>query len=356
MQNGSNSQCTSVEIIGGSAEPLTAKVEVVLRQNRRNSDRPWSVSCLSQLTSNPNNSRSENQVNNQGLANFSISESALHTLSPNNQPPTILRTSDSKNSLKKKRLRVRKRAGIRRGDSGSEGALCYDLPRLLNRTLVKSESFSGQSNLAQDLSVALSLLTLPNQILSSEMESEEENAMMRPNFSLGSYTTVMVPGNGASNLGSLAALANYNRDAKSEALLNVIGTEDANSYSEQAWDDFQEEKYNSENYSEGVDSDAARKLLEFGDDYRNYLDSQSDCCSSSLSAANNFDSLSPPRNRKFIPTPDSKSSMEADSSVMRRKKMMEYAEFEKKRRSWDGSRRRSSDGKFFFFGNFLKGN
>lgn len=293
-------------------------------------------------------------MNNQGLANFSISESALHTLSPGNnginQPATILRTSDSKNSLKKKRLRVRKRAGIRRGDSGSEGALCYDLPRLLNRTIVKSESFSGQSNLAQDLSVALSLLTLPKisgKLLTSEMESEEENAMMRPNFSLGSYTTVMVPGNGASNLGSLAALANYNRDAKSEALLNVIGTEDANSYSEQAWDDFQEEKYNSENYSEGVDSDAARKLLEFGDDYRNYLDSQSDCCSSSLSAANNFDSLSPPRNRKFVPTPDSKSSMEMDNSVLRRKKMMEYAEIEKKRRSWDGSRRRSSDGKLF---------
>lgn len=37
----------------------------------------------------------------------------------------------------------------------------------------------------------------------------------------------------------------------------------------------------SEPYSEELaDSEAARRLLEFGDDYRNYLDSQSDCASS----------------------------------------------------------------------------
>lgn len=32
----------------------------------------------------------------------------------------------------------------------------------------------------------------------------------------------------------------------------------------------------SEAYSEAQDSDAARRLLEFGEDYRNFLDSQSD--------------------------------------------------------------------------------
>lgn len=36
----------------------------------------------------------------------------------------------------------------------------------------------------------------------------------------------------------------------------------------------------SEPYSETPDSEAARRLLEFGEDYRNYIDSQSDCCSS----------------------------------------------------------------------------
>lgn len=37
----------------------------------------------------------------------------------------------------------------------------------------------------------------------------------------------------------------------------------------------------SEAYSEEpVDAEAAKRLLEFGDDYRNFLDSQSDCASS----------------------------------------------------------------------------
>lgn len=52
-----------------------------------------------------------------------------------------------------------------------------------------------------------------------------------------------------------------------------------NSFSEQAWDSYQE-KYMSEPYSEAADVETARRLLEFGDDYRNFLDSQSDCASS----------------------------------------------------------------------------
>lgn len=42
-----------------------------------------------------------------------------------------------------------------------------------------------------------------------------------------------------------------------------------------------QEKYLSEPYSEDPpDPEAARRLLEFGDDYRTFLDSQSDCASS----------------------------------------------------------------------------
>lgn len=37
-----------------------------------------------------------------------------------------------------------------------------------------------------------------------------------------------------------------------------------------------QEKYLSEAYSEAHDSEGARRLLEFGEDYRNFLDSQSD--------------------------------------------------------------------------------
>lgn len=63
------------------------------------------------------------------------------------------------------------------------------------------------------------------------------------------------------------------------------------------WISCPQEKYNSEPYSEAPDSDAARRLLEFGDDYRAFLDSQSDCCSS-LSAQPENDSPSGTRRRK----------------------------------------------------------
>lgn len=63
-----------------------------------------------------------------------------------------------------------------------------------------------------------------------------------------------------------------------------------NSFSEQAWDSYQE-KYMSEPYSEAADVETARKLLEFGDDYRNFLDSQSDA--SSLSAVRSCSSPVP---------------------------------------------------------------
>lgn len=46
------------------------------------------------------------------------------------------------------------------------------------------------------------------------------------------------------------------------------------------WDNYQE-KYQSEAYSEEPpDPDTAKKLLDFGEDYGKYLDSQSDCPSS----------------------------------------------------------------------------
>lgn len=52
--------------------------------------------------------------------------------------------------------------------------------------------------------------------------------------------------------------------------------EDMSSLSEQAWDPYQDNKYLSEPYSEDIDQEAARRLLEFGDDYRKYIDSEGD--------------------------------------------------------------------------------
>lgn len=93
-------------------------------------------------------------------------------------------------------------------------------------------------------------------------------------------------------------------------------------------------------------------MLEFGDDYRAFLDSQSDCCSS-LSARNNLDSFSPPRNRKFQPTPSHSRSTsdQAQSSLentLRRRRAQEYADMERKRRNSNTAKKISTDGKYIY--------
>lgn len=132
LQDGSNSQCTSTEVIGhsSSADPLNSlenesnemmgsMQQVTLRSKRRNSDRPHSVSCLSQLNGTGKVIRSTSEITNQGLANHSISESALNTLSSPTTPSTVshstsgtMKTSESKSSLKKRRMRTRRRLAV----------------------------------------------------------------------------------------------------------------------------------------------------------------------------------------------------------------------------------------------------
>jgi hypothetical protein len=121
--------------------------------------------------------------------------------------------------------------------------------------------------------------------------SDERSTMIKPDFRIGEMTNLY--GTCTSlNLGSLDFATTLQHDG-SKFDKDGHGTEETSSFSEQAWDSYQE-KYLSEPYSE--DAADARHLLEFGDDYRNYLDSQSDNCSS-LSAAN-IDSLSPQGHRK----------------------------------------------------------
>lgn len=132
QDGGSNSQCTSTEVIGhsSSADPLHtldnesnemmgSMQEVTMRSKRRNSDRPHSVSCLSQLNDTRKVIRSSDEIANQGLANHSISESALNTLSLPTTPSTVshstsgtMKASESKSSLKKRRMRARKRLAV----------------------------------------------------------------------------------------------------------------------------------------------------------------------------------------------------------------------------------------------------
>lgn len=83
-------------------------------------------------------------------------------------------------------------------------------------------------------------------------------------------------------------------DGLIEDQLNESEIEDQITCSEQEWDDYHEVICIPENYSEEIDSDAVMKLLNFGENYGNFLDSQSDFSSSSLS---DFE-------EEIIPTPE----------------------------------------------------
>lgn len=225
------------------------------------------------------------------------------------------------------------------GTGGSNSSVAGGGVIATSRRLLKSESFSGRLRLSDDLLTLSSLSGSSSRKSSSvrqtttaaaarssskrSQDSEEEfgGAMAKPEFRIGSLTRTRC---GSLNLGSLAALANYNLDGveKAETDLNGTGTgtEEMSSFSEQAWDNYQE-KYMSEPYSEDRDTDAARRLLDFGDDYRNFIDSQSDCASSSLSAAN-MDSLSPPRFR--LKSESANKSETNANSLNRRKRLDEY--------------------------------
>ncbi|XP_032589198.1 protein lava lamp isoform X2 [Drosophila mojavensis] len=316
MQTSTNSYGNSTERIGGSAEPIhqpatplgfgssnqSLNVKIVKRtQTRRKSERPWSVSCLSQLTTDAAQLTAAITDVGQsspgtGLASHSISESALDSLSPGPRARTAsssgtgsnaARKADSKGSLRRRRARKKRMSAASAGkksDSGSEA------PGDLTQTLMKScESMSSQQ-LQEFTNALLSIQKVSPTKDEPAPEADSESQLMVPKFRVGSFTTAALRASEI-RLGALAALSNYMHEDEQQAELST--EEHHSSISETAWDNYQE-KYNSENYSEGLDSDAARRLLEFGDDYRNFIDSQSDCCSS-LSAANNLDSFSPPR-------------------------------------------------------------
>ncbi|XP_055593529.1 klarsicht protein-like isoform X2 [Uranotaenia lowii] len=458
-----HSNISNDEVESKNASHSNSNSSLVKRRlNKSSAERPWSVSCISQLNTSAieiNQYIAGEAHHHQKLtACFSISESALNTMSSalrggggslkqqtaksalagcggaggsssggssQQQLTAVARSSDGKGSLKKRKLRARRKNRI--DESGSDESqppsqhssalqrlqhslILQHQKQLLHqqhnpqhqqplreiqlaaaaaaavasgsgssasgRRLLKSESFSGRIRLADELvtlsslsgssgsrksssarqttrgttlttctttTVATTMTTAPpatgngngalkmrrksgspdseedehqhqQQLLVMGGEDDADFGMARPNFKIGSITRARY---GSLNLGSLAALANYNLDANRDGGAGNAaaagtsattsasagtadgagtGTEEMSSFSEQAWDNYQD-KYSSEPYSEDRDTDAARRLLYFGDDYRNFIDSQSDCASSSLSAAN-MDSLSPPRFRR----------------------------------------------------------
>lgn len=250
----------------------------------------------------------------------------MHKLNTSGNHSGSIKSSDSRNSLKRRRLRLKKK---QRSESGSNNSDSSNRRSRIG-SLTKSESFSGSIFPEESQNGTLTVASS-----TSEIESEDRS-LPKPNFQLGAYTSGMFTCSSATKLGSLAPLAFYNCDQDMTPVRepSYTGTEENSNPDQQAWDDYQE-KYMSEAYSEGRDSDAARKLLEFGDDYRNFLDSQSDCCSS-LSAANNLDSMSPPRNRKMLPVLPNKAPSDEDNTMRRRREL----EFERRRRAFAESTRR----------------
>ncbi|XP_043480735.1 uncharacterized protein LOC122510281 isoform X2 [Leptopilina heterotoma] len=322
----------------------TSTPKVVLRTKRKtNGPRPWSVSCITQIRNNSNANEG-----NDSISQFSISETALHQLvasSPiksssldasgssalfNKSTSTLLEETVSgqdartirTSSLRRRKSRLRKKTVSRKSESGSDGVNAQQTSgssdasskkaqqacratRTIGRdshgrltTLVKSGSFSGslghqelvneKITVSDPVSAGLRLTYCQSNSSTSDTEEEEDTC-----------------NRGKEHTNAL----NIDSDAEKNSLGNV-------SFSEQAWDNYQE-KYMSEPYSETPDLDAARRLLDFGDDYRNFLDSQSDCASS-MSAIRDYSSPIPRRRIKTAVTEDSDSDVEDLSKLFKK--------------------------------------
>lgn len=281
-----------------STENTSPTHKVAMRSkttHRRNSERPWSVSCLSQLTRNSRQSLDDKVLESTTatLSNFSISESAINHL------PNHKNTSESDTKFNN----IKFESGC--NYSGSKNSSLRRRRMKLRKKSLSSKPDVFNTSLVEDISLAISMMNIEKEDdllkeVKTTQKSDEEQSFKRPNFKIGSITSVYGNPN-AINLGSLAALSNYNSAEKYRENNNDTGTENLSGFSEQnMWDNYMGEKYNSETYSEDRDLDAARNLLDC-DDYRNFIDSQSDCCSSLNSAANqHLNSVSPPRPRKSI--------------------------------------------------------
>ncbi|KAJ8683315.1 hypothetical protein QAD02_019107 [Eretmocerus hayati] len=346
------------EVAGDSAgaSAIGGATPKVIMRSKRSGPRPWSVSCITQISKRANLQTNGGQDD---PPSFSISETALHTLissTPNkagsldtaesrapfnNSTSTLLEETivgqDARvvrnSSLRRRKNRLRKKNVSRKSESGSDGLSTGggangrsegsdsgarssirrytstagrrssrgSCQQQLPHHLVKSGSFSGYS--VHDSCTASALVSnssnisgvrrsgsgdgpliqvVPPRQSSSESEDDEEEGLDAAAAVVGT------------RLAPLPKLIQRGLDSDVEK--NSLGH---NSYSEQAWDNYQE-KYMSEPYSEAADIESARRLLEFCDDYRNFIDSQSDCASS----------LSAVRHRGNLTSEDSDSDLE----------------------------------------------
>ncbi|KAM0725948.1 Klarsicht protein [Formica fusca] len=335
--------------------------KVVMRSKQKvKGSRPWSVSCISQIGNNPNLA----QINDPFLP-FSISETALHQLvtTPPTKSVSLDATGTRKSfnststlleeslicpddrvvrniSFRRKKNRLRKKTLGRKSESSSESVHVnhhsagsdgssnqqrssrkMNLSRTMHTvpkenchsrstTLVKSGSFSGctvyqqlhaETALANN-STPLRLLCCKPIASTSEIESEDHN------YAQGHLAS---DNNILNNALNSKELTSQQLNVDSDVEMNSLGN---NSLYEQAWDNYQE-KYMSEAYSEPLDVEMARRLLDFGDDYRNFLDSQSECASS-ISAIPASSPL--PKIRTYHEIGDSTEESDSDEENLRK--------------------------------------
>ncbi|KAK0078875.1 hypothetical protein PV325_002014 [Microctonus aethiopoides] len=318
---------TSINDINQQMEPIDMSSPKVVMRTKKKSDgpRPWSVSCVF---------RQLNSTNESNISQLSISETALHQLitspptksasfddagsrAPFNNSATTLLEEPSRSIrntfIRKKKSRLRKKNLSRKSESGSDVINALNsggsdsasvsnnqrscMRKFLDNRGVRTSSSSTTSK--PDCYRCIVSLMSYGSTISCPHHNEgpvEKGIVSVPPPSIKLICCTPDP----ASSGDTEDI-NCTRKHKNDNIINIenviINRNDAvsspincdsdieknslgnNSFSEQAWDSYQE-KYMSEPYSEAADVETARRLLEFGDDYRNFLDSQSDCASS----------------------------------------------------------------------------
>jgi len=275
---------------------------VILRAKRKEGTpkRPLSESGLPQINSQQQSDdklplcRSEsalNQIDHTPTQSVKMDTSVHGTLSssttveetPGAQTQEGSCGGYSSNSLRRRKIKLRKRNLGRKSESGSDN---HDPPSPLK---------SPPAAVAR-------------RVVSSGTETEEDgegdlrNRVARrkcntqPNFKLGPEGLVTVFSSAEKALSADSSFS--------------------------SWDNYQPDKYMSEAYSEDApDHETARRLLEFGEDYRMFLDSQSDGGTSSLSLSRGY-----LRRRRHLAVDSDSGCQEVRSLITRSLSQLEHSE------------------------------
>ncbi|XP_034949178.1 uncharacterized protein klar [Chelonus insularis] len=325
--------------------PVDASTPRVIMRTKKKSNgpRPWSVSCVfGQMNSNVN----------ADISQFSISETALHQLvtSPptksasldatesnadlNNSSTTMLEESGRSvrnSSLRKKKMKLRKKTLSRKSESGSDGINGIsggsDGSSSHQNRSTRKQSDSRMRLKKLDCHRCVVSLVTHGSTIACHLHNEgiDKGYVGNPPPSIKLTCCTPDPSSGDTEENIACRKRIFMNDINRKQLISPIDSDieknslGNNSFSEQAWDSYQE-KYMSEPYSEVADVETARKLLDFGDDYRNFLDSQSDCASS-LSAVRCYSPLL--LNKRVNSENKSNSSEDSDSDAENYRRVVE---------------------------------